>query len=165
MQRSLTRSSESRRRFLMDGVGSVTRPHWLSGGSHLVTEDGRELKLAQPAFVGLQAREGEEVRGTVVERRGMVLAADGTWEGREFVLSPTGRSMEIFRLEFLDGDSATLSVPLKWKGEAGSAEADLDRVDGACVLFALWAAKLLRLKWAGLSQSDEYRVLEPVLQA
>lgn len=165
MQHTLVRSAHSRREFVMDGVGTLTRPHWLSGGSTASTESGRDLTFSQPAFVGLQARESDTVIGSLVERRGMVLAADGSWNGREFVLSPTSRSMETFRLEFHDGLSATLSVSLKWKGEAGGAQADLEQIDPGVLLFGLWAAKILRVKWAGLSQAQEYRVLEPVLQA
>lgn len=144
----------------MDGVGSLSRPHWLTGSSVLETAAGERIALTQPAFIGYRASDAEGVEiGTLSERRGRVLAADGSWRGTDVVLHPIDRSMETFRLDVSTGDVAMLRAPIRWTPEAGAATAGV--ADGALLLFALWAAKLLHVKWAGLSQGGEYRILEP----
>jgi hypothetical protein len=141
----LTRAHDDRRRFDLDGFGSVRRTRWLTQEAELRTREGAVLTARQKGFLQRAAQAVDRAGGVVGEFRQRKLVnygGDLTWAGVAHEIS----SESAWRTRYLvsrDG-APLLSVLVKgWGGRTPAVVTVSDpRVDAGLALFAVWLVRV-----------------------
>lgn len=137
---ALVRSADDRRRYDIDGVGSLRRVGLFSRTT-LLFPDGGEPLTAQSRVSLSGAAEvvapGGDVVGEFAEQALLGHGGDLTWRGRRLRLG--SGTVLISRYVLRDGDTTLLEVQARgWGDRPVDVSLGEEAVDPGLVLFALW---------------------------
>ncbi len=139
----LTRSRDDRRRYDLEGVGSVRLGGWLSGGATI--EAGDALLEVRRRGILRRTTEAEDHTGAPVGRFGPEGWRRGGplwWDGRELALKPSSAWRERYAL--VEGDRELALLEGKgWGSRPVRIRLDDPAIDPALLLFAAYVVRAL----------------------
>ncbi len=139
----LTRSSEDRHVYLLDGVGSL-RFAGFGSGNAVAEAGGASWQFARRGL--WRTIEATDAAGTTIGSfASRALRGGGTlrWQGRDYLLRPVGFWRN--RYELAEGELGLAVLdPKGWgKRPVKVLATDPDRIDAGLLLFATWVSHLL----------------------
>ena len=139
----LTRSRNDRKRFDLEGAGSVRLGGWRSGGATILAGD--ELLVVRRRGILRRTTEATDTAGGVVGRfgpEGWKRGGPLWWDGRELALKPSSAWRERYAL--VEGDRELALLEGKgWGRRPVRIRLDDPTVDPALLLFAAYVVRLL----------------------
>ena len=139
----LRRSHDDRRRYVVDGVGSLRYGSWFSRRAELMPVGGPAL-TAQPR--GVMSRSAVAVTaagvpvGEFAQSRRLTHGGEVTWRGRSLTLR--SEAVLTSRYSLLDGTSVALEVRASgWGRTRARLTLGTELLEPGLVLFALWVVQ------------------------